>query len=114
MWNNEQFVKMASQAMEDVFPVVVEGIEKNLKRHWSKSVRQLTKNVKIMLEETDPVLYLNCVHQLELRVVRARQEELQRKERWDKIFKMANEQDKFLNVIALSSERILGFSLIDL
>lgn len=111
VWNNEQFVKMASQAMEEVFPVVVEGIEKNLKRHWSKSVRQLTENVKIMLEETDPVLYSSCVQQLELRAIRARQEELQRKERWERISQMADEEDKYLHVVALSSECILGFSL---
>ncbi|CAM8935399.1 unnamed protein product [Rhodiola kirilowii] len=116
VWNNEQFVKMASQAMEEVFPVVVEGIEKNLKRHWSKSVRQLTENVKIMLEETDPTLYSKCVQQLELRAIRARQEELQRKERWERIAEMAEEEEekKYLHVGVLSSEIILGFSLSEL
>ncbi|KAL2542948.1 Serine/threonine protein phosphatase 2A 57 kDa regulatory subunit B' epsilon [Abeliophyllum distichum] len=43
VWNNEQFVKMASQDIEVVFPIVVEGMEKNLKWHWSGSVRQLTE-----------------------------------------------------------------------
>ncbi|KAG2706082.1 hypothetical protein I3760_05G087500 [Carya illinoinensis] len=39
LWNNEQFVTMASLAIEEIFPVVVEGMEKNRKWHWSKSVR---------------------------------------------------------------------------
>uniref|UniRef100_A0A7N0U868 Serine/threonine protein phosphatase 2A regulatory subunit n=1 Tax=Kalanchoe fedtschenkoi TaxID=63787 RepID=A0A7N0U868_KALFE len=112
VWNNEQFVKMASQAMEEVFPVVVEGMEKNLKGHWSRSVRQLTENVKIMLEETDPALYSSCVQQLELRAIEGRQEELRRKERWERIAEMAEEK-KHLHV-RLSSECILGFSLSEL
>lgn len=56
VWNNEQFVKMASTALDEVFPMVVEGMERNLKEHWSKSVKQLTKNVQVMLEEMDPIL----------------------------------------------------------
>lgn len=43
MWNNEQFVKMALIGTVEVFTVIVEGMEKNLKSHWSKSVRQLTE-----------------------------------------------------------------------
>ncbi|GFY94561.1 protein phosphatase 2A regulatory B subunit family protein [Actinidia rufa] len=57
VWNSKYFVKMALQATEDVFPVIVEGMEKNLKWHWSKSVKQLTENVKAMLEEMEPGLY---------------------------------------------------------
>ncbi|XP_019240886.1 PREDICTED: serine/threonine protein phosphatase 2A 57 kDa regulatory subunit B' beta isoform-like [Nicotiana attenuata] len=57
VWNNGQFWKMASQAMEEVFPVLVERMEKNLEGHWSKNVRQLTGNVKGMLEALAPFLY---------------------------------------------------------
>ncbi|CAA0841076.1 Serine/threonine protein phosphatase 2A 57 kDa regulatory subunit B beta isoform [Striga hermonthica] len=38
VWNNERFVKMVSEAIDDVFPLIVEGIERNLKGHWSRSV----------------------------------------------------------------------------
>ncbi|CAB4321232.1 unnamed protein product [Prunus armeniaca] len=85
VWNNEQFVKMISVAMEEVFPVVVEGMEKNLKWHWSKSVRQLTENVKVMLEEMDPVLHSKCLEEIELRESKAHQAEIKRKEKWDRI-----------------------------
>ena len=51
---------MASSMMEKVFPVVVESVEKNLKWHWSESVKQLAENVKTMIEETDPNLYDRC------------------------------------------------------
>lgn len=84
-WNNEQFVKMASQAMGDVFPVVVEGLENNLKMHWSKSARQLTENVKVMLEEMDPSLYSKCLLELKVQESAARQETIKRKEKWEKI-----------------------------
>nr|CAD1821304.1 unnamed protein product [Ananas comosus var. bracteatus] len=54
VWNNEQFVKMASCLMQEILPPTVDSIEKNLKTHWSKSVRQLTTSVKNMLEEMEP------------------------------------------------------------
>jgi serine/threonine-protein phosphatase 2A regulatory subunit B' len=85
IWNNEQFVKMASTAWEEVFPVVVEGMEKNLKWQWSKSVKQLTLNVKAMLEEIDPILYGKCLEEMELRESEARQLEIMRQEKWDRI-----------------------------
>lgn len=88
MWNNEHYVKMASMAMEEVFPVVVEGIEKNLKWHWSKSVRQLTENVKVMVEEMDPILYSKCLDEIDQRESKAHQAEIKRKEKWD-IIEMA-------------------------
>lgn len=85
MWNNEQFWKIASQAMEEVFPVLVEGMEKNLQGHWSKSVRQLTENVKGMLEALAPFLYSKCLLQLEIQEAVERIEEMRRKEIWEKI-----------------------------
>ncbi|KAL2459954.1 Serine/threonine protein phosphatase 2A 57 kDa regulatory subunit B' epsilon [Abeliophyllum distichum] len=85
VWNNEQFVKMASQDIEVVFPIVVEGMEKNLKWHWSGSVRQLTENVKEMLEEMEPSLYSRCLSQLDLHNSATNQEEMRRKQRWESI-----------------------------
>ncbi|KAL2476942.1 Serine/threonine protein phosphatase 2A 57 kDa regulatory subunit B' alpha isoform [Forsythia ovata] len=85
VWNNEQVVKMASQDIEEVFPIVVEGMEKNLKWHWSRSVRQLTENVKEMLEEMEPSLYSRCLSQLDLHDSATNQEEMRRKQRWESI-----------------------------
>lgn len=88
--NNEQFRKMAQEAMDEVFPVIVEGMEKNLKWHWSKSVRQLTQTVKVMLEEMEPCLYSKCVINLELRESAAQQEEIKRREKWERIERAAD------------------------
>lgn len=85
VWNNEQFVKMASTALDEVFPMVVEGMERNLKEHWSKSVKQLTKNVQVMLEEMDPNLYYKCIEEMDSRESTAQREETERKERWTRI-----------------------------
>lgn len=90
MWNNEQFVKMASHAKEDVFPVVVEGMEKNLKFHWSNSVKQLTENVKEMLEGLEPSLYIKCLSQLQLQESAAQHKEMRRKEMWERVEMAAN------------------------
>lgn len=81
---------MATEAMEDVFPVVVEGVEKNLKFHWSNSVRQLTENVKEMLQELDPSLYTKCISQLEDEESAARRREMRRKEMWERLEMAAN------------------------
>ncbi|KAJ0009864.1 hypothetical protein Pint_34239 [Pistacia integerrima] len=85
IWNNEQFVKMAQSALEEVFPVIVEGMERNLKLHWSKSVKQLTENVKLMLEEMASSLYSRCLQDINLRESEAQQEEINRKQRWERI-----------------------------
>ncbi|KAK4742275.1 hypothetical protein SAY87_000276 [Trapa incisa] len=46
IWTNEQFVKMASA-------VTFEGMEDNLRWRWSHSIRQLTQNVKQMIERKE-------------------------------------------------------------
>ncbi|XP_030511695.2 serine/threonine protein phosphatase 2A 57 kDa regulatory subunit B' beta isoform-like [Rhodamnia argentea] len=89
VWNNEQFVKMILLALDEVFPVVVEGMEKNMKRHWSSSIRQLTENVKEMLEEMDPILYYKCILEMERRESTARKEGVRRKEKWERIESIA-------------------------
>lgn len=43
IWNNELFVKMASEAIDDVFPIIAKGLESNLKWHSNISVRELTE-----------------------------------------------------------------------
>lgn len=95
VWNNERFVKMASQAIDDVFPVVVEGMEKNLKGHWSKSVRQLTENVKEMLDEMEPILYSKCLTQLDHHHSATNEEEMRRRERWERV-EMAAKMNQFI------------------
>ncbi|CAL1398096.1 unnamed protein product [Linum trigynum] len=85
LWNNEIFVKMATSAIEDVFPVVVEGMKKNMKWHWSSSVKQLTENVKKMLEEMDPTLYDKCLQEIGHKDFVSRQEEAKRKARWARV-----------------------------
>ncbi|PIN19184.1 Serine/threonine protein phosphatase 2A, regulatory subunit [Handroanthus impetiginosus] len=85
VWNNERFVKMALEAVDDVFPIIVEGMEKNLKWHWSESVRQLTENVKEMLEKMEPILYSKCLSQLDHHDSATNEEEVRRKERWQRV-----------------------------
>ncbi|KAK1305190.1 Serine/threonine protein phosphatase 2A 57 kDa regulatory subunit B' beta isoform [Acorus calamus] len=90
VWNNEQFVKMATQSMEEVMPAVVEGIEDNMRCHWSKSVRQLTENVKRMLEEMEPAMYEKCLEELRRREQESRQEEMKRMDKWERLLRMAS------------------------
>ncbi|KAF6176255.1 hypothetical protein GIB67_023546 [Kingdonia uniflora] len=85
VWNNEHFFKMASEAMEEMFPAVVEGLEKNLKWHWSKSVRQLTSNIKTMLEEMEPTLYNKCLRELDRKESLAGYEVTKRNQKWEKL-----------------------------
>ncbi|KAG6413540.1 hypothetical protein SASPL_126254 [Salvia splendens] len=99
MWNNERFVKMALQAAEEVLPVVVGGMEENLRGHWSKSVRQLTQNVKEMLVEMEPLLYSSCLTQFH----HSRSEaETRRQERWERL-EMAFNVNQFIQEYLTSS-----------
>ncbi|KAK7270167.1 hypothetical protein RIF29_23114 [Crotalaria pallida] len=95
VWNNEQFVKMASTGMVEVYPVIVEGMEKNLKWHWSKSVKQLTESVKLMLEEMDPALYSKGLMIMEAKESGAHEEDMKRKKIWERIELAAAKNDFF-------------------
>ncbi|KAI3446286.1 hypothetical protein Pfo_002951 [Paulownia fortunei] len=95
VWNNERFVKMASEAIDEVFPVIVQGMEKNLKGHWSRSVCQLTENVKEMLEEMEPIQYSVCLSQLDHHDSTTNEEEMRRRERWERI-EMAAKNNQFI------------------
>ncbi|KAH6768652.1 hypothetical protein C2S51_013988 [Perilla frutescens var. frutescens] len=95
VWNNERFVKMVSQAIDDVLPVLVEGMEENLRGHWSKSVRQLTENVKEMLVEMEPILYSRCLSELDHNQSAAREAETRRRERWERL-EMAAKLNQFI------------------
>lgn len=96
MWNNEQFVKMALIGTVEVFTVIVEGMEKNLKSHWSKSVRQLTESVKVMLEDIDPDMYSKGLMDMEAKESMAHQEDIKRKKRWERI-ELEAAKNQFLN-----------------
>ncbi|OAY77693.1 Serine/threonine protein phosphatase 2A 57 kDa regulatory subunit B' theta isoform [Ananas comosus] len=85
VWNNEQFVKMASCLMQEILPPTVDSIEKNLKTHWSKSVRQLTTSVKNMLEEMEPELYAKCLEEINQRESAIGREASKREVRWERL-----------------------------
>lgn len=85
VWNNEQLMKVVSEDIEMVFPYIVEALEKNLTCHWSKNVQELTENVKILLQELDPILYKTCVEMIKIRELTARLEENTRRRKWERI-----------------------------
>ncbi|CAK9315293.1 unnamed protein product [Citrullus colocynthis] len=63
IWNSEAFVTMVSTAMEEVFPVIIRGMENIIWRHWNENVKELAHNVKVILEEMNPTLYYKTLHQ---------------------------------------------------
>jgi len=83
--------------MEEVFPVVIESVEKNLKWHWSKSVKQLTENVKTMIEEMDPNLYDKCLEEIAHKEYLAGQEDIKRKENWERLELAIWQQPKIIS-----------------
>ena len=93
VWNNEHFVRMASQCMEDVLPSLVDAVEKNIRWHWNKSVQNLTVSVKKMLEEMEPGLYSKCLRYLDLQESIAEKEEKRRKEMWERLEWAASDGD---------------------
>lgn len=96
VWNNEQFFKMASTGTVEVFPIIIEGMEKNLKWHWSKSVRQLTESVKVMLKDMDPDLYAKVVMDMQTKESVAHKQDVERKKKWERI-ELAAAKSQFLN-----------------
>lgn len=62
IWNNESFVRMVSTSMEEVFPIIIKGMEKNVRSHWNDNVKELAHNVMAILEEINPILYHKFLH----------------------------------------------------
>lgn len=87
---------MATTGTGEVLPVIVEGVEKNLKWHWSKSVRQLTESVKVVVEDIDPDLYAKVVINMEAKESVAHQEDMKRQKRWERI-ELAASKNQFVN-----------------
>jgi serine/threonine-protein phosphatase 2A regulatory subunit B' len=85
MWNNKQFVTMASRFIEAVLPSMVKSLEMNITWHWSESVKQLTVRVKNLLMEMEPVLYSKCFEELARHESIMEQETIKRKKRWEMI-----------------------------
>ncbi|KAI3673613.1 hypothetical protein L6452_39737 [Arctium lappa] len=85
VWNNEPFLKVVSQELDKVFPILVEAIEKNLMWHWNKNVRELTQNVKTLLEDLEPALYRKCLEMIEIHKLTTRIDENTRRKRWERI-----------------------------
>jgi serine/threonine-protein phosphatase 2A regulatory subunit B' len=96
VWNNEQFYKMATTGTVEVLPVIVEGVEKNLKLHWSKSVRQLTESVKVVVEDIDPDLYAKAQMDIKVKESEAHQKDMKRKKTWERI-ELAASKNQFVN-----------------
>ncbi|KAA0045757.1 serine/threonine protein phosphatase 2A 57 kDa regulatory subunit B' beta isoform-like [Cucumis melo var. makuwa] len=63
MWSSEAFVTMVSTAMEEVFPVILRGMENIIRSHWNENVKELARNVKVILQEMNPILYHKTLHQ---------------------------------------------------
>ncbi|XP_038902457.1 serine/threonine protein phosphatase 2A 57 kDa regulatory subunit B' theta isoform-like [Benincasa hispida] len=63
IWNSEAFVTMVSTAMEEVFPVIIRGIENIIRSHWNENVKELAHNVDAILQEINPILYHKTLHQ---------------------------------------------------
>ncbi|KAJ4774917.1 Serine/threonine protein phosphatase 2A 57 kDa regulatory subunit B' beta isoform [Rhynchospora pubera] len=85
IWNNEKFIKLTSNVINEILPLVVAGMESNLNLHWSKSVQQVTTIVKTMLEGMYPDLYSKCIQQLRLQEVQLQKEETKRRLRWKQL-----------------------------
>uniref|UniRef100_A0A1D1YRP6 Serine/threonine protein phosphatase 2A regulatory subunit B' iota isoform n=1 Tax=Anthurium amnicola TaxID=1678845 RepID=A0A1D1YRP6_9ARAE len=104
VWDNARFVRMASRSMDQVLPAVVEGIEKNIRSHWSQPIRQLTASVKNTLEEMEPRLYAECLQDFNRRESTAGEEEMMRKAKWDRL-EMAATKEPFTRGPAMSLRR---------
>nr|GMC83479.1 serine/threonine protein phosphatase 2A 57 kDa regulatory subunit B' beta isoform-like [Ipomoea batatas] len=103
VWNSEKFWRMAAESMEQVFPILVRGLEDNLKGHWSTSVKELTQNVKRMLQELDPCLYTNCLLHLEIQQTLLHQQHISRRHKWNTIEEKAAANTQLLPATATAT-----------
>ncbi|KAG6526698.1 serine/threonine protein phosphatase 2A 57 kDa regulatory subunit B' kappa isoform-like isoform X1 [Zingiber officinale] len=60
LWNNDHVISLVSQNRQAIMPLIFPALERNIQCHWNQAVLNLTQNVKKMLSEMDPELYLAC------------------------------------------------------
>ncbi|XP_074574927.1 serine/threonine protein phosphatase 2A 57 kDa regulatory subunit B' kappa isoform-like [Curcuma longa] len=63
LWNNDHVINLVSQNRQAIMPLIFPALERNIQCHWNQSVLNLTQNVKKMLPEMDPELFVACERQ---------------------------------------------------
>lgn len=62
-WNNDHIVKLININREALFPILVEALQIP-RGHWKSAVSGLALSVTNLLEETDPMLFEECIRRL--------------------------------------------------
>eukprot|EP00177_Eucheuma_denticulatum_P005515 GFKZ01010027.1.p1 GENE.GFKZ01010027.1~~GFKZ01010027.1.p1 ORF type:complete len:483 (-),score=69.41 GFKZ01010027.1:464-1912(-) len=91
-WNNEFVINLMMMYREQVMPVVVASLQRNLASHWNANVLSLTCNVQRLLAEMDLVLFDRCCKVYEAERKDEGRKKAERAERWRAVYRMAQKR----------------------
>ncbi|CAM8949529.1 unnamed protein product [Rhodiola kirilowii] len=90
LWNNDNIVNLITLNRQEIFPIVVPALERNIQTHWNQAVLNLTINVSKMLTEMDEPLYKSCVADFKEEQEKSSMVEKKRKEIWHHLENVAS------------------------
>lgn len=90
LWNNEHIVNLITQNRQEIFPIIVPSLERNIQKHWNQAVVNLSVNVSKILTEIDEQFYRSCVADFKSEHEKSSQMEQKRKETWQKLENVAS------------------------
>jgi serine/threonine-protein phosphatase 2A regulatory subunit B' len=56
-WNNDMIVSMMTQYRRQILPILIPGIMENSKKHWHRTVQEMTFNAYKFFNDMDPKLF---------------------------------------------------------
>uniref|UniRef100_A0A7N0ZT75 Serine/threonine protein phosphatase 2A regulatory subunit n=1 Tax=Kalanchoe fedtschenkoi TaxID=63787 RepID=A0A7N0ZT75_KALFE len=91
-WNNDHIVNLIALNRQEIFPIVVPALERNIQTHWNQAVLNLTINVSKMLKEMDEALYKSCLADFKEEQEKSSMVEEKRREIWQHLENVASLQ----------------------
>ncbi|PKA64749.1 Serine/threonine protein phosphatase 2A 59 kDa regulatory subunit B' gamma isoform [Apostasia shenzhenica] len=65
LWSNDHIIRLITQNLEVILPIIIPALEKNAQGHWNHSVHELTINLVNLLLDVDLELFEECLRQFQ-------------------------------------------------
>ncbi|KAK9741769.1 hypothetical protein RND81_03G126900 [Saponaria officinalis] len=60
LWNNDQILNLIGHNRQQILPIILPALERNINGHWNQAVLNLTLNVRKIFQEMDELLFVEC------------------------------------------------------
>ena len=101
-WNNDHIVSLIAHNRDEIVPLILPVLERNVQTHWNPAVLNLTLNVRKMFIEMDDELFASCYAQYKEEEAKMSLASRKRKEAWEQLEKVASLQPVVGNAVLVT------------